>query len=103
MTAASPKTAHTIGVKHALIGNENEILDQRLRDQHAVERIAVRTRQRACGLPMSDRNRETHKPLAFHCLGNVVDDGARAGELAQAMFGRDFPGRGGAEEDWVSL
>ncbi len=43
--ALSPETLYTVAIEEGFIADENELVGQRLRDEHAVKRIAMWSRQ----------------------------------------------------------
>ena len=47
LAARLPEAPHAVAVEEGFVGDENEIAHQRLGNEHAVERIAVVSRQRA--------------------------------------------------------
>jgi hypothetical protein len=46
----------TKSIEHAIIGNQQQVFQQSLRNQHAVERIAMPTRQGTRQLSMLNAN-----------------------------------------------
>src|SRR6185312_3912728 len=88
----SPQSPGAVSVECPFVRDENKFLDHRLRNQHAVERIAVRSRQRSGLLGMSKRDRQRGKALIDDASSNIDGDGGRSRKLSQAILGRDLPG-----------
>jgi hypothetical protein len=65
-----------------------------LSDQHSVERVAVGAWQCARDLCVADADRQPMKALIRDCPVEIDDNGCDAGQLSDAMLGRDFPARG---------
>lgn len=77
-------------------------MPERLRNQHAVERIAKGTWQRpgACGVGNADR--QFPEALAGDSARNVRRERRlEARELAESMLGGNLPSGGGADQDLV--
>ena len=79
--------------------HENKILRHRLGDQHPVERVAVGTRQGSRDLAMSNADRQPDEPVIDDRPFEIGDNGGDAGQFADAMFRRYFPGGRRADEN----
>jgi hypothetical protein len=91
--SASPQARDPVSIENPLVGDEHAVLQDRLRDQHPIERIAMEARQGARTLTVSDRNRQRSEALSVDATGDVDGDIARPREFAQPVFRRDFPSR----------
>src|SRR3984957_1062390 len=101
--AASPKKAWAERAKTFFIENENEIVKKGLRDQHTIERIAMRSRQCARRLSVTNGNRQAYEALALDHSGQAADDCARCRQLPQPMPRRNLPHGGRADKDGIQL
>src|SRR5205814_4025819 len=97
----SPQALDAVGVEHAVVGDDLQILDLRLRDQHPIEWIAMFTGQPARALCVHDRDVERRESLARDGTCNVRSDVGSAWKFAEPILGRNLPGRRGAHEDRV--
>src|SRR6185312_11637318 len=93
--APLPDDAHLIGAEYGINRHDGEILEPRLRDQHAVERVPVRPRQRARRQGMVERDRQAREARLADMGGEVKGDILRLGELADPVFDRDLPSGSG--------
>jgi hypothetical protein len=59
----SPQPSYAISVERQLVGNKREAFEHGLRDQHAIERVSVRSRQCAADLPMSNTDGQSSEAL----------------------------------------
>lgn len=69
-----------------------EVLVERRRYDHAVKRIAVRTRQQSRTLRMRDRYRQFGEALCIHMLTELIGDELRVRQLAEPDLRRNLPG-----------
>jgi hypothetical protein len=65
--------------------------------------IAMRPRQCARCHSVTNRDRQAYETLALDHSGEIADDCARCGELAQAAPRGNFPNRRGANENWIQF
>jgi len=75
-----------MGGESLFIRNENEIIKHGLGDQHTIEWIAMRPRQRARGVSMKYRDRQANETLALDHSDQVVDDWLAPGSLPNRCF-----------------
>ena len=69
--AALPASTHPIGVEHRCIADELNALHSRLRDQHAIERVAINQGQTPCLARVRERDREFEHPLRAQMVFDV--------------------------------
>src|SRR4051812_16968882 len=61
--AGSPVAAHADGLEERLVASEQQIFAQRLRHEHAIERIAMLDWKASGALGVCERDRKPGKPL----------------------------------------
>src|SRR5205814_416772 len=98
---ASPEAADAVAVEYGLVGDESQVGKKRLRDQHPVEGIAMRTRQTAGGLAVPMVDRQFEKTLTGDRRWKIRCQRRCMGQSADPEFCREFPSRGGAHENFV--
>ena len=86
-----PQSRDAIDVEGLLIGNEYELFQHRLGDQHSVERVAVGTRQCARHLPMPKVYRQSDEALIGDHSVEIGDNSGNARQFTGAMLRRYFP------------
>src|SRR6266852_2709664 len=69
--ATLPQAGDAVHVENVVVGDDRQVLDLRLRDEHAIERIAMITREPAGALRVEDRNIEALEALARQTPWNV--------------------------------
>jgi hypothetical protein len=75
-----------IFVEDLFLAENSHILGLRLRDQHAIEWVFVRSRQQPRALPVFDANREFPKTEPFDSQGKVGSEHFRTGNLPIRTF-----------------
>ena len=91
MSCCLPQSRDAIGVEGLLVGNEYEIFQHRLGDQHLVERVAESARQSARHLPMPKVYRQSDKALIGDHSVEICDNGGNSRQFTDAMLRRYFP------------
>lgn len=86
-----------------LIRDENKSFQYRLRNQHPIERIAMRAGQGARNLSVQKADRKSRKSLIPDSLGEIGDDAGDTGQLSDAVLRRYLPRRCRADKDSVVL
>ena len=99
---ASPEADHSVGVKRRVDGHDDQVVRLRLRDQHSVERVAMRARQPTCPLRIGYADRQLLEALL--CNGQPDVDRCRTvRQLAEPVLRGDLPSAGRADDDGVRL
>ena len=80
-------------------GYQCETFDLRLRNQHAIERIAVERRKTAYRIGMPEFNRQRTESGRFQFGADA--DAARDSQLSRRRLDRNLPGRRGAHEHFA--
>src|SRR5205814_9098076 len=78
----SPDPEDAIAVEHFVAADDLEVLVLALRDEHAIEGIAMGTRQAAGALGVLQGDRQVLEPLAEDVTGDVVSELLSARQLA---------------------
>lgn len=89
-----------IGIESLFIADQNQIFSLSLSNQHAVERIPVRSGQLSGAKGVFQANSERLKSKHLKTLRQFCGKECRSGELSDAHLRRDFPRRGSAHEDF---
>ena len=78
-------------------------MQQGLRNEHAVEGIAVRAAQSSGPCCIGDADRQLFEALADDCAAYIPGQRAGFGKFAESVLGGYFPGGRRADEDIVFL
>ena len=92
-----PESANAVPVEQWFVRYENEVVRQRLGDEHAVDRVSVRTGQSAGAGGVCHGYRQFRETLVCDSPGNVGGDQLAARQLAEPVLGGDFPSRCSAD------
>jgi hypothetical protein len=101
MTPREPSTAKNPDIitrDPAIVRNQHQILNRRLRDQHPVKRIRVMERQAPGGDRVHRQNRQRIEPQSPHDLIETLD---WKNQTTGCRLDRYFPHAGTAEENLV--
>lgn len=87
-----------IAFEHPIMGNNSQLVDSRLGDQHTIERIAVYGREPASRDGVTDVNRQRLKTAPYDCVLYVFQLNFYS---SQRLFYCEFPDGGRTHEDVV--
>ncbi len=99
----SPEAADTVPVEKGFTGNENEVAHQGLGDEHSVERVSMRTRQRAGSSCLLESYWQFIEPFCGYGASDVGYKLVHGRQPTETVLGRDFPGRRGTDQFVVRL
>jgi hypothetical protein len=99
----SPDAPNAVIVEDAIIADDGHVLELCLHNEHPIERITMVALEAAGALSVEYRDVQGHEPLTANAAEDIHGNVFRAGELAQSLFRRDFPGGGGAHKDRIRL
>lgn len=93
-----PQPPHTVGVEDLLVGDQGQIGRDRLRDQKAVERVAMWAGQAARPLGAPRVQRQVVEAVGLDRADEVGGNSRLEWQLAQPVLGGDLEDRHGAHE-----
>lgn len=99
--SSSPEARNAEGVEQAFVRDEHHVLRKGLCHEHAVEGIAVLSSEGTCANPMLNGDGQRNETFPRHHGCEIIDKRRHLWKFANPVFGRDFPGGGGADEHLV--
>ena len=93
-----PNATDLVLIEDPFVAHDGKIAALRLRDQHAVEGIAMSAGKQTRSLAVFNGDGEFVKAELPDADGKVFSHLSRLGKFADPAFGGYFPGRGGADE-----
>lgn len=87
-----PNTTDAIGIEYALVADDGEVFGLSLRNEHAIEGIAMRSGERSGTLTVFEGYSESLKAKPFYPGGYSSGKSGRSRQLADPNLGGDFPG-----------
>lgn len=97
----SPEDRHTVLPKHAVGGDDREVIFKRLRDEKSIERIPMAERQVRDSNDMSEPNIQQREAVDAKLLGNEPIQAFSQPKLAETELDGKLPAAGDAEKDLV--
>lgn len=98
-----PQASHAVVIEYLIVGDDRQVFDLGLSDQHPIEGIAMRAWKPAGSLRVKHRDVQAFEALTGEAASDVGGHLHRARQLTDPHFGGNLPGRCRAYEDRIAI